>query len=69
MAKVTKVELQLDLSVPVEEISAVVNIMLDAYPGREIEILQAVDHGIGEALAKLQASEKSEKDKTEKEKK
>ncbi|KOP64350.1 hypothetical protein AMS62_03070 [Bacillus sp. FJAT-18019] len=60
MAKVTKLELQLDLSAPVEEIAAVVNIMLDAYPGRQIEILEAVDHGIGEVLAKLQKSDKSE---------
>lgn len=63
MAKVTKVELQLDLSAPVEEIAAVVNIMLDAHPGRQIEILEAVDHAIGEALAKLQASDKSETEK------
>lgn len=60
MAKVTKVELQIDLSMPVEEIAAVVNIMLDAHPGRQIEILEAVDHEIGEALAKLQKSDKSE---------
>lgn len=60
MAKVTKVELQLDLSAPVEEIAAVVNIMLDAHPGRQIEILEAVDHAIGEALAKLQSSDKQE---------
>ncbi|MFB6473034.1 hypothetical protein ACFCW7_09310 [Paenibacillus glucanolyticus] len=63
MAKVTKVELQIDLSMPVEEIAAVVNIMLDAHPGRQIEILEAVDHAIGEALAKLQASDKSETEK------
>lgn len=60
MAKVTKVELQLDLSTPVEEIAAVVNIMLDAHPGRQIEMLEAVDHAIGEALAKLQSSDKQE---------
>lgn len=63
MAKVTKVELQIDLFAPVEEIAAVVNIMLDAHPGRQIEILEAVDHAIGEALAKLQASDKSETEK------
>lgn len=62
MAKVTKVELQIDLSAPVEEISAVVNIMLDAHPGRQIEILEAVDHAIGEALAKLQAANTAEKE-------
>ncbi|ETT33261.1 hypothetical protein [Paenibacillus sp. FSL R5-808] len=60
MAKVTKVELQIDLSAPVEEIAAVVNIMLDAHPGRQIDILEAVDHAIGEALAKLQAFDKQE---------
>lgn len=60
MAKVTKVELQIDLSAPVEEIAAVVNIMLNAHPGRQIDILEAVDHAIGEALAKLQASDKQE---------
>lgn len=60
MAKVTKVELQIDLSAPVEEIAAVVNIMLDAHPGRQIEILEAVDLAIGEALAKLQSSDKQE---------
>ncbi|MPY20051.1 hypothetical protein [Paenibacillus glucanolyticus] len=62
MAKVTKVELQIDLSAPVEEIAAVVNIMLDAHPGRQIEILEAVDHAIGEALAKLQVSDNSKKE-------
>lgn len=60
MAKVTKVELQIDLSMPVEEIAAVVNIMLDSHPGRQIEILEAIDHAIGEALAKLQKSDKSD---------
>jgi hypothetical protein len=60
MAKVTKVELQIDLSAPVEEIAAVVNIMLDAHPARQIEILEAVDHAIGEALAKLKSSGEEE---------
>ena len=36
------------------------NIMLDAHPGRQIEILEAVDLAIGEALAKLQSSDKQE---------
>jgi cob(I)alamin adenosyltransferase len=61
MARMTKVELLIDLTTPVEEIAAVINIMLQAYPDQQIEILQAVDHNIGDALAKLQASDKSEK--------
>lgn len=62
MAKVIKLELQIDLSQPVEEIAAVVNIMLDAHPGQQLEILEAVDHAIGEALAKIQTSDKSKKE-------
>ncbi len=62
MARMTKVELLIDLTTPVEEIAAVINIMLEAYPDKQLEILQAVDHDIGEALARLQTSDKSEKE-------
>lgn len=62
MARMTKVELLIDLTTPVEEIAAVINIMLQAYPDQQTEILKAVDHNIGDALAKLQASDKSEKE-------
>ncbi|WP_431785753.1 hypothetical protein [Paenibacillus lactis] len=62
MARMTKVELLIDLTTPVEEIAAVINIMLQAYPDKQLEILQAVDHDIGEALARLQTSDKSEKE-------
>lgn len=63
MARMTKVELLIDLTTPVEEIAAMINIMLQAYPDRQLEILQAVDHDIGEALARLQTSEEVEKEK------
>ncbi|PAK51398.1 hypothetical protein CHH75_14455 [Paenibacillus sp. 7541] len=53
----TRVELLIDLTTPVEEITAVINIMLQAHPDKQLEILQAVDQNIGEALATLQASE------------
>lgn len=35
-------ELLIDLTNPVEEIAAVINIMLKAYPDKQLEILQAV---------------------------
>lgn len=57
MARMTRVELLIDLTTPVEEITAVINIMLQAYPDKQLEILQAVDQNIGEVLANLQASE------------
>ncbi|MGG1879355.1 hypothetical protein ABDI30_17525 [Paenibacillus cisolokensis] len=57
MARMTRVELLIDLAIPVEEITAVINIMLQAYPDKQLEILQAVDQNIGEALANLQAFE------------
>ncbi|WP_339292743.1 hypothetical protein MKY48_08745 [Paenibacillus sp. FSL W8-0187] len=60
MARMTKVELLIDLTTPVEEIAAVINIMLQAYPDQQLEILKAVDHNVGDALAKLQKSDKSE---------
>lgn len=63
MARMTKVELLIDLTTPVDEIAAVINIMLQAYPDKQLEILQAVDHDIGEALARLQASDEAEKEK------
>ncbi|WP_339294332.1 hypothetical protein MKY82_21980 [Paenibacillus sp. FSL W7-1279] len=63
MARMTKVELLIDLTTPVEEIAAVINIMLQAYPDKQLEILQAVDHDIDEALAMLQASDEDEKEK------
>ncbi|MEK4117706.1 hypothetical protein NST44_16195 [Paenibacillus sp. FSL W8-0919] len=63
MARMTKVELLIDLTTPVEEIAAVINIMLQAYPDKQLEILQAVDHDIGEALVRLQAPDEAEKEK------
>lgn len=56
MAKIMKVELLIDLSAPVQEVAEVVSLMLQTHPGRQIEILRAIDEQIGKALIELETT-------------
>ncbi|MEK3735724.1 hypothetical protein NYE47_00990 [Paenibacillus sp. FSL H7-0941] len=51
MVIIKKLELELDLTRPADEIVEAIITVLEFYPGRQLEILQQVDHRIGEMLA------------------
>jgi hypothetical protein len=52
---IKKLELALDLTRPAEELVEVIITVLEFYPGRQLEILQQVDHRVGEMLAAFQS--------------
>ncbi|MDH6373512.1 hypothetical protein M2444_005344 [Paenibacillus sp. PastF-3] len=54
MVIIKKLELALDLTRPAEELVEAIVTVLEFYPGRQFEILQQVDHIVGEMLAALQ---------------
>ncbi|MCL6605624.1 MAG: hypothetical protein K6T94_22400 [Paenibacillus sp.] len=60
MAVVKKIELSLDLTRPTDEIVESIVAVLSYFPGRQLEILQQVDHRVGEMLATLQPKEDPE---------
>ncbi|MEK4881416.1 MULTISPECIES: hypothetical protein [Paenibacillus] len=53
MVIIKKLELALDLTRPAEELIEAIITVLEFYPGRQLEVLQQVDHRIGEMLAAL----------------
>lgn len=59
MVVVKKVELSIDLTRPAEELIESILSVLSFFPGRQQEILQKVDHTIGEMLAAMQPTEES----------
>ncbi|MEK4141816.1 hypothetical protein NST48_12755 [Paenibacillus sp. FSL M7-0547] len=54
MVIIKKLELALDLTRPAEELVEAIITVLEFYPGRQFEILQQVDHKVGEMLGALQ---------------
>ncbi|OMC73023.1 hypothetical protein BK121_08935 [Paenibacillus odorifer] len=54
MVIIKKLELVLDLTKPAEELTEAIITVLEFYPGRQLEILQQVDHRVGEMLGALQ---------------
>ncbi|MEK3699369.1 hypothetical protein NYE33_20565 [Paenibacillus sp. FSL R10-2199] len=65
MVVVKKVELSIDLTRPAEELVDSIISVLSFFPGRQQEILQQVDHTVGDMLAAMQPKEDTEPEKTE----
>jgi mevalonate kinase len=61
LAIIKKVEIQIDLTQPTEEIVNVISLVLGYFPQQSEEILLALDQAVGESLALI------EKNKREKE--
>lgn len=57
MVVVKKVELSIDLTRPAEELIDSIISVLSFFPGRQQEILQKVDHTVGDMLAAMQPKE------------
>lgn len=59
MVIIKRLELALDLTRPAEELTEAIITVLEFFPGRQLEILQQVDHRVGEMLGALQPKENS----------
>ncbi|OKP91834.1 hypothetical protein A3844_01600 [Paenibacillus helianthi] len=57
LAKVTKLDVSIDLAQPVQEVIDVISIVTNAHPGRQYELLQQIDIHISEALASIQEAQ------------
>lgn len=66
MVIIKKIELSIDLTRPADELTEAIITTMEFFPGRQLEILQQVDHRVGEMLAASQRSQKGseEKDQT-----
>ncbi|MOA48321.1 hypothetical protein D3C78_1710500 [compost metagenome] len=60
MVIIKKIELSIDLTRPAEELTEAIITTMEFFPGRQLEILQQVDHRVGEMLAALQPKEDSD---------
>lgn len=59
MAIIKKVDVQIDLTQPAEELINVISIVLGYFPQQSEQILLSLDQSVGEALSTLQRNEKS----------
>lgn len=57
MAKLTKIDVSIDLGQPVQEITDIISLVINAHPGQQLSILQALDQHIGDALAALEKAQ------------
>jgi hypothetical protein len=60
MAIIKKVDVQIDLTQPTEEIVNVISLVLGYYPQQAEEILFALDQAVGESLALIQKNREKE---------
>ncbi|ODA09254.1 hypothetical protein [Paenibacillus polymyxa] len=61
MAKIkSTLDIQLDLTRPIEELTEVISAVIASQPARRKEILKGLDIAIGDALAEIQAQEEKE---------
>ncbi|GGH17423.1 hypothetical protein [Paenibacillus segetis] len=65
LAKLTKIDVSIDLGQPVQEITDITSLIINAHPGRQLEILQAVDQHIGDAMAALEKAQQPVEENTE----
>lgn len=65
MVIIKKIELSIDLTRPAEELTEAIIMTMEFFPGRQLEILQQVDHRVGEMLAALQQPQDEVKEATE----
>ncbi|MGR6763220.1 hypothetical protein ACU1JV_15385 [Paenibacillus sp. T2-29] len=63
MAKIkSTLDIQLDLTRPVEELTEVISAVIASQPVRRKEILKGLDIAVGNALAEIQAQEDKKTD-------
>jgi hypothetical protein len=62
---IKKVEMAIDLTRPAEEIVGTILVVLSYFPSGQLEILQNVDHRVGEMLAALQQPQKESEEATD----
>ncbi|MBE0340899.1 hypothetical protein E4V51_06360 [Paenibacillus sp. 28ISP30-2] len=61
MAKIkSTLDIQLDLTRPIEELTEVISAVIASQPARRKEILKGLDIAIGDALADIQTQEEKE---------
>ncbi|MDG0053094.1 hypothetical protein MMB75_05325 [Paenibacillus sp. P2(2022)] len=61
MAKIkSTLDIQLDLTRPVEDLTEVISAVIASQPARRKEILIGLDMAVGNALAEMQAQEENE---------
>ncbi|WP_319640854.1 hypothetical protein [Paenibacillus polymyxa] len=61
MAKIkSTLDIQLDLTRPIEELTEVISAVITSQPARRKEILIGLDIAVGNALAEIQAQEDKE---------
>lgn len=58
LAKVTKLDVSIDLSRPVEEIVDIISLITNVHAGQQYELLKQVDLKVGEALAAMEKARK-----------
>lgn len=59
MAIIKKIDVQIDLTQPTEELINVISIVLGYFPQQSEQILLSLDQSVGEALSSLQRNEES----------
>lgn len=57
MAMVTRIDVSLDLSLPVEEVIDVISLVINSHPGQQLSILRAIDQHVGDAMAALEKAQ------------
>lgn len=60
MARVTTVNVSIDLSQPVPELVDIISLVINSHPGQQIEILKQLDQHIGEAIATQELEQQKE---------
>jgi hypothetical protein len=60
LAIIKKVDVQIDLTQPAEEIINVISLVLGYFPQQSEEILLALDQAVGESLALIQKNREKE---------
>ncbi|MCC3381066.1 hypothetical protein JO375_16845 [Paenibacillus sp. UY79] len=61
MAKIrSTLDIQLDLTRPVEELTEVISAVIASRPARRKEILESLDLAVGNALAEIQSQEEKD---------
>lgn len=65
LAVIKKIDVQIDLTQPAEELINVISLVLGYFPNQSEEILLSLDQSIGEALATIQRNEKKQDEQPE----
>lgn len=57
MARVTRIDVSIDLSQPVQELADIISIVINTHPGQQLNILRAIDQCVGDAMAALEKAQ------------